>query len=170
VVFQNRTGDEAARLYHPPDTLWGATFMVLSPEHPLVEKLTSPDRVAAIEDYCKEAAAKSDIDRTAEDLEKTGVWTGSYAVNPVNGEKIPIWIADYVLMGYGTGAIMAVPAHDQRDFEFARKFDLPVKVVVQPEGASPGWRHDDRSLARGRAHGQLWPSGWHPPVKGKGRA
>jgi leucyl-tRNA synthetase len=100
------------------------------------EVTTAPDRVAAIDDYRKEAAAKSEIDRTAEDREKTGVWTGSYAVNPVNGEKIPIWIADYVLMGYGTGAIMAVPAHDQRDFEFARKFALPVKVVVQPEGDS----------------------------------
>ncbi|HSM82557.1 MAG TPA: leucine--tRNA ligase, partial [Nodosilinea sp.] len=116
------------------DTLWGATFMVLSPEHPLVEKLTAPDRVAAVEDYRKAAAAKSEIDRTAEDREKTGVWTGSYAINPVNGAKVPIWVADYVLMGYGTGAIMAVPAHDQRDFEFARKFSLPVVVVVQPVG------------------------------------
>jgi leucyl-tRNA synthetase len=134
VVFETEAGDKLPVFTTRPDTLWGATFMVLSPEHPLVEKLTSPDRVAVVEDYCKEAAAKSDMDRTAEDLEKTGVWTGSYAVNPVNGEKIPIWIADYVLMGYGTGAIMAVPAHDQRDFEFARKFGLPVKAVVQPEG------------------------------------
>ncbi len=134
VVFTTEGGDELPVFTTRPDTLWGATFMVLSPEHPLVEKLTSPDRVATVDDYRKEAAAKSEIDRTAEDREKTGVWTGSYAVNPVNGAKIPIWIADYVLMGYGTGAIMAVPAHDQRDFEFARKFGLPVKVVVQPEG------------------------------------
>jgi leucyl-tRNA synthetase len=134
VVFKTESGEELPVFTTRPDTLWGATFMVLSPEHPLVDKLTAPDRVAAVEDYRKEAAAKSDIDRTAEDREKTGVWTGSYAVNPVNGEKIPVWIADYVLMGYGTGAIMAVPAHDQRDFEFARKFDLPVKVVVQSEG------------------------------------
>ncbi|NJL46567.1 MAG: leucine--tRNA ligase [Leptolyngbyaceae cyanobacterium SM2_5_2] len=134
VVFKTESGDELPVFTTRPDTLWGATFMVLSPEHPLVDKLTAPDRVAAVADYRKEAAAKSDIDRTAEDREKTGVWTGSYAVNPVNGEKIPVWIADYVLMGYGTGAIMAVPAHDQRDFEFARKFDLPVKVVVQPQG------------------------------------
>jgi len=134
VMFTTEAGDDLPVFTTRPDTLWGATFMVLSPEHPLVEKLTSPDRVATVDDYRKEAAAKSDIDRTAEDREKTGVWTGSYAVNPVNGAKIPIWIADYVLMGYGTGAIMAVPAHDQRDFEFARKFDLPVTVVVQPEG------------------------------------
>ncbi len=136
VVFKTQSGDDLPVFTTRPDTLWGATFMVLSPEHPLVEKLTSPDRVAVVEDYCKEAAAKSDLDRTADDREKTGVWTGSYATNPVNGASIPIWIADYVLMGYGTGAIMAVPAHDQRDFEFARKFGLPVKVVVQPEGES----------------------------------
>ena len=134
VVFKTESGADLPVFTTRPDTLWGATFMVISPEHPLVEKLTSPDHVAAVEDYCKTAATKSDIDRTAEDREKTGVWTGSYAVNPVNGKKIPIWIADYVLMGYGTGAIMAVPAHDQRDFEFARRFDLPVIVVVQPEG------------------------------------
>lgn len=133
VIFKAETGEALPVFTTRPDTLWGATFMVLSPEHPLVAKLTAPDRVAAVEDYQKEAAAKSDIDRTAEGLEKTGVWTGSYAINPVNGENVPIWIADYVLMGYGTGAIMAVPAHDQRDFEFARKFDLPIKVVVQPE-------------------------------------
>jgi leucyl-tRNA synthetase len=134
VVFTTETGDQLPVFTTRPDTLWGATFMVLSPEHPLVDKLTAPDRVAAVDDYRREAAGKSEIDRTAEDREKTGVWTGSYAVNPVNGAKIPIWIADYVLMGYGTGAIMAVPAHDQRDFEFARKFSLPVTVVVQPEG------------------------------------
>ncbi len=136
VGFTTEGGDELPVFTTRPDTLWGATFMVLSPEHPLVETLTAPDRVATVEDYRKEAAAKSEIDRTAEDREKTGVWMGSYAVNPVNGAKIPIWIADYVLMGYGTGAIMAVPAHDQRDFEFARKFGLPVRVVVQPEGQS----------------------------------
>ncbi|MBD1872957.1 leucine--tRNA ligase [Nodosilinea sp. FACHB-131] len=136
VVFKTESGEALPVFTTRPDTLWGATFMVLSPEHPLVEKLIAPDRVAAIDDYRKAAAAKSEIDRTAEDREKTGVWTGSYAVNPVNEARIPIWIADYVLMGYGTGAIMAVPAHDQRDFEFARKFGLPVKVVVQPVGES----------------------------------
>lgn len=116
-----------------PDTLWGASFMVLSPEHPLVENLTTTGQAEAIAAYQAQAASLSEIDRTAENREKTGVWTGSYALNPVNGEPIPIWIADYVLMDYGTGAIMAVPAHDQRDFEFAKKFDLPIKVVVQPE-------------------------------------
>jgi leucyl-tRNA synthetase len=134
VVFTTESGDELPVFTTRPDTLWGATFMVLSPEHPLVEKLTTADQAAAVTTYQAEAAAKSDIDRTDDTKEKTGVWTGSFAINPVNGQQIPIWIADYVLMGYGTGAIMAVPAHDQRDFEFARKFNLAVKVVVQPEG------------------------------------
>jgi leucyl-tRNA synthetase len=134
VTFTTEAGDEIVVFTTRPDTLWGATFMVLSPEHPLVEKLTTAAQATAIATYQAEAAAKSDIDRTAEGREKTGVWTGSYAINPVNNERIPIWIADYVLMDYGTGAIMAVPAHDQRDFEFARQFNLPVKVVVQPEG------------------------------------
>lgn len=132
VTFTTETNDEIVVFTTRPDTLWGATFMVLSPEHPLVEKLTTPEQANAIKQYQEAAAAKSEIDRTAEGQEKTGVWTGSYAINPVNGEKIPIWIADYVLMDYGTGAIMAVPAHDQRDFEFAKKFNLPIKVVVQP--------------------------------------
>ncbi|UZQ56047.1 leucine--tRNA ligase [Trichothermofontia sichuanensis B231] len=134
VTFTTEQGDEIPVFTTRPDTLWGATFMVLSPEHPLVSKLTTPDQAAAIAAYQQAAATKNEIDRTAEGREKTGVWTGSYAINPVNGEKIPIWIADYVLMDYGTGAIMAVPAHDQRDFEFARTFGLPVRVVVQPEG------------------------------------
>ncbi|EKQ69610.1 leucyl-tRNA synthetase [Leptolyngbyaceae cyanobacterium JSC-12] len=134
VTFKTEAGDDIVVFTTRPDTLWGATFMVLSPEHPLVEKLTTREQATAIKAYQEEAAAKSEIDRTAEGREKTGVWTGSYAINPVNDEKIPIWIADYVLMDYGTGAIMAVPAHDQRDFEFARQFNLPVKVVVQPEG------------------------------------
>jgi leucyl-tRNA synthetase len=132
VVFKTETGDDLPVFTTRPDTLWGATFMVLSPEHPLVEKLTTPEQAATVKAYQAEAATKSDIDRTADDRPKTGVWTGSYAVNPVNAQNIPVWIADYVLMGYGTGAIMAVPAHDQRDFEFARQFDLPIRVVVQP--------------------------------------
>ncbi|WAL60220.1 leucine--tRNA ligase [Thermocoleostomius sinensis] len=132
VVFQTETGETIPVFTTRPDTLWGATFMVLSPEHPLVEKLTTESQAEIVTAYRTEAAAKNEIDRTADDREKTGVWTGSYAINPVNDEKIPIWIADYVLMGYGTGAIMAVPAHDQRDFEFAKKFNLPIKVVVQP--------------------------------------
>lgn len=117
-----------------PDTLWGATFMVFSPEHPLVDKITSPEQKAAVDAYKTQAARQSDIEREALDKEKTGVFTGGYAINPVNGEKIPIWIADYVLMSYGTGAIMAVPAHDERDFAFARKFELPIVPVIQPEG------------------------------------
>jgi len=132
VLFKTETGEELPVFTTRPDTLWGATFMVLAPEHPLVEKLTTPEQQAAVTAYQAEAAARSEIERSAEDREKTGVWTGSYAINPVNQERIPIWIADYVLMGYGTGAIMAVPAHDQRDFEFARKFGLPIKLVVQP--------------------------------------
>jgi len=116
-----------------PDTLWGATFMVLSPEHPLVPQITTPEQQAEVERYVAFARGESEEQRTAEDKEKTGVFTGAYAINPVNGERIPIWIADYVLMGYGTGAIMAVPAHDQRDFEFAKKFNLPIKVVVFPQ-------------------------------------
>jgi leucyl-tRNA synthetase len=116
-----------------PDTLWGATFMVLSPEHPLVEKLTTQEQAKAVRAYQAQAARQSDIEREATDKEKTGVWTGAYAVNPVNGAKIPIWIADYVLMSYGTGAIMAVPAHDERDFAFARKFELPIVPVIQPD-------------------------------------
>ncbi len=117
-----------------PDTLWGATFMVFSPEHPLVDQITTLDHKAEVEAYKSQAARQSDIEREALDKEKTGVFTGSYAINPVNNERIPIWIADYVLMSYGTGAIMAVPAHDDRDFAFARKYDLPIIPVIQPLG------------------------------------
>jgi len=117
-----------------PDTLYGATYMVMAPEHPLVHKLTSAEQRAAVEAYVREAVIKSEIEREAEDLDKTGVFTGAYAINPVNGEKIPIWISDYVLMGYGTGAIMAVPAHDTRDFAFAKKFALPIIEVISPDG------------------------------------
>ncbi|MFK8184681.1 MAG: leucine--tRNA ligase [Phormidesmis sp.] len=134
VTFKVETGDDVVVYTTRPDTLWGATFMVLSPEHPLMDKLTTDAQSASVKAYKQAASSLSTIDRTAEGREKTGVWTGSYAINPVNDEKIPVWTADYVMMDYGTGAIMAVPAHDQRDFEFARKFDLPVKVVVQPEG------------------------------------
>ncbi len=117
-----------------PDTLWGATFMVFSPEHPLVDKITAPEHKAEVAAYQAQAARQTDIEREATDKEKTGVFTGAYAINPVNGERIPIWIADYVLMSYGTGAIMAVPAHDERDFAFARKFGLPIVPVIQPVG------------------------------------
>ncbi len=116
-----------------PDTLWGATFMVFSPEHPLVDKITTPDNKAAVEEYKAQAARQTDIQRGDVDKEKTGVFTGAYAINPVNQERIPIWIADYVMMSYGTGAIMAVPAHDERDFAFAKKYELPIVPVIQPE-------------------------------------
>jgi leucyl-tRNA synthetase len=114
-----------------PDTLFGATYAVLAPEHPLVEKITTPEQKAAVEAYLEQIKSKSDLERTDLAKEKTGVFTGAYAINPVNGEKMPIWIADYVLMSYGTGAIMAVPAHDERDYEFAKKFNLPIKEVVK---------------------------------------
>ena len=115
-----------------PDTLFGATYMVLAPEHPLVDALTTPDRAESVSAYVAEARNRSDLDRQADSKEKTGVFTGSHAANPVNGEQLPIWVADYVLMGYGTGAIMAVPAHDERDFAFARAYDLPIREVVDP--------------------------------------
>ncbi|MCC6566691.1 MAG: leucine--tRNA ligase [Chloroflexi bacterium] len=117
-----------------PDTLWGATFMVLAPEHPLVAKITTDVQRAEVEAYVEAAAHKTEIERSAEDREKTGVFTGAYAINPVNDARIPIWIADYVMISYGSGAIMAVPAHDGRDFAFARKFGLKVVPVIQPEG------------------------------------
>jgi leucyl-tRNA synthetase len=123
-----------------PDTLYGATFLVLAPEHPLVEKLSTADRKESVLAYKNEAVKKSEIQRQ-ENKDKTGEFTGSYAVNPVNGEKIPIWVADYVLMGYGTGAIMAVPAHDDRDQAFAEAFNLPIKAVVAEDDAMPTHGH-----------------------------
>lgn len=113
-----------------PDTLFGATYTVLAPEHPLVKEITTEEQKEAVEAYLDQIKSKSDLERTDLAKEKTGVFTGAYAVNPANGERLPIWIADYVLMSYGTGAIMAVPAHDERDYEFAKKFDLPIKEVV----------------------------------------
>ena len=120
-----------------PDTLFGATFMVLAPEHPLVTAITTSDQKAAVDVYVKQAQSKSEIDRQDTDREKTGVFTGAYAINPVNNEHIPVWIADYVLMGYGTGAIMAVPAHDERDHEFATKFTIPIKTVIAQDFGNP---------------------------------
>jgi leucyl-tRNA synthetase len=122
-----------------PDTLFGATFMVLAPEHPLVDVLTTPEQRAAVDAYRLTASQRSELDRQVESREKTGVATGAFATNPVNGEAIPVWIADYVLMGYGTGAIMSVPAEDERDFEFATQFGLPIVRTVQtPEGWDAG--------------------------------
>jgi leucyl-tRNA synthetase len=135
VTFKTEAGDPIEIFTTRPDTLWGATFMVFSPEHPLVDKLTTPEHKAAVDEYKVQAARQTDIEREAVDKEKTGVFTGAYAVNPVNEERIPIWIADYVLMSYGTGAIMAVPAHDERDFAFARKYGLKIIPVIQPVAA-----------------------------------
>ena len=120
-----------------PDTLFGATYMVIAPEHPLVGRLTNDVQRHAIGDYVESAAKKSDLERTDLAKDKTGVFTGSYAINPVNGKRIPIWISDYVLISYGTGAIMAVPAHDGRDWDFAKKFGLPIIEVVAKPGAAP---------------------------------
>jgi leucyl-tRNA synthetase len=114
-----------------PDTLWGVSYMALAPEHPLVSHITTFDRIDSVKAYQHEAAQKSEIARQDASKEKSGCFTGAYAINPVNGEQVPIWISDYVLMSYGTGAVMAVPAHDERDFEFAKKFNLPIKTVVQ---------------------------------------
>jgi leucyl-tRNA synthetase len=133
-------GDDTIEVFTTrPDTLFGATFMVLAPEHPLVEQLTTAEQRAAVDAYRVEASQRSELDRQVESREKTGVHTGAYATNPVNGEAIPVWIADYVLMGYGTGAIMSVPAEDERDFEFAKQFGLPIVRTVQTPA---GWDED----------------------------
>jgi leucyl-tRNA synthetase len=135
VVFHTQDEDPLEVFTTRPDTLWGATFMVLAPEHPLVAKVTSEAQRPAVEGYVQQAVRQTDIQREATDKEKSGVFTGGYATNPVNGNRIPIWIADYVLMTYGTGAIMAVPSHDERDFEFALKFGLPIlPVIARPDG------------------------------------
>ena len=141
VDFQVDGQPEKIRVFTTrPDTLFGATYMVLSPEHRLVAGITTPAQAAAVKQYQQFAATKSDLERTELAKDKTGVWTGSFAINPVTGGQIPIWIADYVLASYGTGAIMAVPAHDERDFEFAQKFGLPVVQVVQPPDAKTDWQ------------------------------
>jgi leucyl-tRNA synthetase len=142
--FPRKAEDDVLRIYTTrPDTLFGATYMVIAPEHPFVERLTQSGEQANVKAYCEAAARKSDLDRTELAKEKTGVFTGSYAINPVNGREVPIWIADYVLISYGTGAIMAVPAHDERDFEFAQQFNLDVVAVVDPGNAvSPSEREE----------------------------
>ncbi len=136
VTFHTEAGDPIEVFTTRPDTLWGATFMVFSPEHPLLDKIVTSENKTAVAEYKALAARQSDIQRGALDKEKTGVFTGGYAINPVNQARIPIWIADYVLMSYGTGAIMAVPAHDERDFAFARKFGLQIIPTFQAAGAN----------------------------------
>jgi leucyl-tRNA synthetase len=142
--FPTKPGKDVLRIYTTrPDTLFGATYMVIAPEHPLVEQLATADHVEQVDAYREQAARKSDLARTELAKEKTGVFTGSYAMNPVNNEPIPIWIADYVLISYGTGAIMAVPAHDERDFEFAQQFGLPIRAVVDPGNAVSPTERDE---------------------------
>ena len=169
-------GDELRVFTTRPDTLFGATFMVLAPEHPLVAKLTSPDRRANVEAYVAAARAATDIERLSTEREKTGVPIGASAINPVNGARIPIWVADYVLAGYGTGAIMAVPAHDERDFAFARTFGLPIVEVIRAAGA-PAPDHGlaeayvskaetDVLVNSGRFDGQPAPAAFRAIVEG----
>ena len=121
------------------DTIFGVTFVVLAPEHPLVEALTTDERRADVEAYVEQARRQTEVERLSTEKEKTGVFTGSYCVNRLNGERVPVLIGDYVLLTYGTGVVMGVPAHDQRDFEFATKYDLPIRVVVAP----PGWNGEE---------------------------
>ena len=134
VDFEIKGFNEKIRIFTTrPDTLYGATYVVLAPEHPFVEKITTLDKKELVESYVRKTQAESEVERLSAEKEKTGVFTGAYAVNPVNDKKIPIWISDYVLMSYGTGAIMAVPAHDTRDFEFAKKFGLEIIKVIKSE-------------------------------------
>lgn len=162
--FPVEAGDDVLRVYTTrPDTLFGATYMVLAPEHPFVERLTTDEHREAVDAYRKQAALKSDLDRTDLAKEKTGVFTGSYAINPANGEQVPIWVADYVLISYGTGAIMAVPAHDLRDWEFAVAFGLPIIPVVRPkEGQQP--TREEETVSREN------DSGAKTPFTGEGTA
>lgn len=141
IFFEEKKTKERISIFTTADhTVFGVTFIVLAPEHPLIDQIASPSQKQAIEDYRQQVAAKSDLARTDLAKEKTGVWTGAYAINPANGKEVPIWIADYVLMNYGTGAVMGVPAHDERDFEFARLFAIPIQAVIDPdlgEGTHP---------------------------------
>ena len=160
VVFRIQELNEEITVFTTrPDTLFGATYMVLSPEHELVDALVTEDQCEAVKEYRANAARKSDLERTELAKEKTGVFTGAHAINPVNEESIPIWIADYVLSSYGTGAIMAVPAHDDRDLEFAQKFELPVRVVIEASGGeeSLGFTGDGTSVESGFLNGLSTP-------------
>jgi len=163
VIFETVDGDPMPVFTTRPDTLWGATFMVLAPEHPLVETITTADQRQEVDEYCARAERMSEIDREAADRPKTGVFTGAYAINPVNEARIPIWVADYVLMTYGSGAIMAVPAHDERDFAFAQKYGLPIVEVIRgPERlarAEPGEELEPLAEAYTEKDGQMVNSG-----------
>ena len=153
-----------------PDTLFGATYMVLSPEHLAVETITTSEQKEAVANYQQQARLKSDLERAHLDKSKTGVFTGAYAINPVNDERIPIWIADYVLSTYGTGAIMAVPAHDQRDFEFAQQFGLPIiEVVADGNSGPPLSLRDISPLKGGELSPPINPTDSSPPLGGDAR-
>lgn len=156
VTFKTEAGSSFEIFTTRPDTLWGVTFMVLAPEHPLVAAVTTSEQKAVVDLYIQNAVRQTDVEREAADKDKTGAFTGGYAINPVNGERVPIWIADYVLMTYGTGAIMAVPAHDQRDFEFARKFGIDVRVVIQPDDTPLNGAEMTEAVP---AHGKMVHSG-----------
>lgn len=168
--FPVEPGDDVLRVYTTrPDTLYGATYMVVAPEHPAVERLTTTDHAVAVREYCRKASLKSDLDRTDLAREKTGVFTGSHAVNPVNGERVPVWIADYVLATYGTGAIMAVPGHDYRDWEFALAVELPIiKVVEAPDGYEP--TPEEQKLGAAARSQNALPAGLEYPFSGEGTA
>jgi leucyl-tRNA synthetase len=182
VKAAHHAGGEKLRVFTTrPDTLHGATFMVLAPEHELIQKITSPAQRAAVDAYIEATKRKSEIDRLSTSKEKSGVATGAFAVNPVNGEEIPIWIADYVLAGYGTGAIMAVPAHDERDYEFAQQFKLPIRTVVAPAelAATPDAvqlpyvdKGDGAAVAvnSGEWSGAAWPASFEQAVASVQRA
>ena len=147
--FPRKPGEDVLRIYTTrPDTLFGATYMVIAPEHPFVKRLTTKEQRKAVEAYCEQASTKSDLDRTDLAKDKTGVFTGSYAINPVNGQEIPIWVADYVLISYGTGAIMSVPGHDDRDYEFAMQFGLPIVHVVKPTPPTDDAATDDTATGK----------------------
>ncbi len=148
IDFKIDKSDQKIRVFTTrPDTLYGGTFLVLAPEHSLVDLIVTEEQWPAVREYRERTARKSDLERADLSKDKTGVFTGAYAINPANNEKIPIWIADYVLVGYGTGAIGGVPAHDERDLEFAKKFDLPVVVVVQPTGDEPAMGFTGEGIA-----------------------
>lgn len=162
VSFATGAGEAIEVFTTRPDTLWGATFMVLAPEHALVQSLTTDDQRADVDAYITQTSRQSEIERQSTTREKTGVFTGGYATNPVNNEQIPIWIGDYVLASYGTGAVMAVPGHDERDFEFALKYDLPIVPVVElPEGATArtGIRNDGTEVVLHSEYGTMINSG-----------
>jgi leucyl-tRNA synthetase len=135
-----------------PDTVYGVTYMVLAPEHKLVRELTTSDRLAEVEAYIKESSGKSEIERTAEGRKKTGVFTGAYCINPYTEEKIPVWIADYALVDYGTGAVMAVPAHDERDWDFAKEFNLPIREVISKVTECPSGGVSESSVTQSPSH------------------